>query len=163
MINELIRDKYNKYRDNSESYDNCNIVLANADYFTTGVDFYGTTRLILVNTPESYSEFLQKMGRVTRACRFDENYVFDVQIYVARTNNPDYETEDVINLSKIVEQKKKYHAQNEKMHNLSFQIMVQDLRIKKQIERQIKNEKLPNKTQKPKRSFLRRITSYFFK
>ena len=158
-----IRDKYNKYRDNSESYDNCNIVLANADYFTTGVDFYGTTRLILVNTPESYSEFLQKMGRVTRACRFDENYVFDVQIYVARTNNPDYETEDVINLSKIVEQKKKYHAQNEKMHNLSFQIMVQDLRIKKQIERQIKNEKLPNKTQKPKRSFLRRITSYFFK
>ena len=102
----------------------CNVLLANADEYSQGIDFIGVTKLIMVNPPKTYGNFLQKLGRVTRACRFDKIYNFEVEVYVAKSISNMFPTIDEINYNKLKEEKKEERTRNKKMYDISFQKMI---------------------------------------
>ena len=126
---DIVRQKFNKLQEEEE---NCNILIANAEKYTTSVDFLGVTRLIIVNPPSSYGNYKQMIGRVSRSCQFpqEKRYNYDIHLYVSYIEDTNWEyknfkTQDCFNYFQLKEEAKEYQQRDKMMHNISFQYAIE--------------------------------------
>jgi hypothetical protein len=110
---ERARTDYNKNKRK------CKLLIANADNYKEGVDFHGVTCLILSSPPQNYGDFLQKLGRVTRACR-NNNIAFTVYTYCSYLDF-NLKTQEEQRFEKIMQQKKDYDALDNRLYEISIQ------------------------------------------
>jgi superfamily II DNA or RNA helicase len=82
------------------------IALVDAKFYSEGVDFKSVRRVILVDIPSSYADYVQRIGRVLRSCVYQKQLPLaernvSVELFIATHPNPDVETADQFYLRKL--------------------------------------------------------------
>lgn len=94
--------------------DDVRVCVADSEFYSEGIDFAAVRRLILADVPLTYADYLQKVGRVLRACVYHAQLppaerTVEIQMYVATL--PEVETVDATLLQVLVREREPYRAE----------------------------------------------------
>lgn len=99
-------DRFNN--DSNKYGGDMKIMIIDAENFSEGVSFFGVRKLYLVNPPVNYGLYQQRIGRILRACSYNNlpkrKRNVDIYMYISEG------TIDEILVGKLIQEKKEYDS-----------------------------------------------------
>lgn len=86
-----MKDEYNAFapplKYGAERKNEIRVLVADTQKFSEGISFFDVDRIVLLNPPPTYKDYLQQVGRALRACRHSsKDHTVHVDIYVSIIN-----------------------------------------------------------------------------
>lgn len=89
------------------------VLVADAKFYSEGISFFPVRHLVLVSPPTTYADYEQRVGRVLRACKYQqylpyEEQTVEISMYVATLPNPSLSTVDMAAVDRLKQEQAEF-------------------------------------------------------
>lgn len=116
------------------------VLVADAKFYSEGVSFFPVRHLILVSPPATYADYEQRVGRVLRACKYqqflpDKDRSVEISMFVATLPNPSRSTVDMRQVDRLKSEQAEFVGALDELRRVAVDRLVLEPLLEKQSRR----------------------------